>query len=94
MLLCLQGYGMTIVYRPSKEISLANNFSRLPNKKAKEAIDLDIKVDFIQFVQKLAQLHQGNNADSTLRELRDMILGGWPDAFKELDKNIGLIGMS
>ena len=52
MLLRLQGYDMKIVYRPGKEM---DGFSRLPNKIMKEAIGLDIKVDFVQFsAQKFA----------------------------------------
>ena len=47
MLLRLQGYDMTIVYRPGKEMTLADGFFRLPNKKTWEETNLDIKVDFV-----------------------------------------------
>lgn len=75
---------MIIAYRPGKEMSLADVFSRLPNKRLKEAIDLDIKVYFVQFsAQKLAQIQQAINADP------NNILRGWPDAFKAVSKDMG-----
>lgn len=49
MLLRLQEYDMVIKYRPSKEMLLTDGLSRLPNKKNKEVIDLNIKVNFVQF---------------------------------------------
>ena len=64
-------------------------FSRFSNKRVKKAIDLDIKVDFAQlFVQKLSQIQQATHADSTMCELSDMILRGWPDTFKEVGKDM------
>ena len=50
MLLRLQEYDMVIKYRPGSEMLLADGLSRLPSKKNKEVIDLDIKVDFVQFL--------------------------------------------
>ena len=89
MLLHLQGYDMTIVYRLGKEMTLADGFSRLPNKKTWEEIKLDIRVNFVQFsMKKLTQIDQATNADSTLCELREMISRGWPDTLKEISKNL------
>ena len=66
-------------------MALADGFSRLPNKRVKEAIDLD----FIQFsAQKLALIQLTTNADPTMCKLRNMILRSWLDAFKEVDKNM------
>ena len=74
---------MTIVYRTGKEMTLADGFSNLPNKKTREEINLDIKVDFVQFsMEKLTQIHQATNADPKLCELREMILRSCPDTFK------------
>ena len=51
MLLKLQEYDMVIKYQLGKEMLLADGQSKLPNKKnnPKEVIDLDVKVDFVQF---------------------------------------------
>lgn len=48
MLLCLKGYDMNITYHIGKEMILADGLSRFPNKR-KNAIDLDIKIDFVQY---------------------------------------------
>ena len=78
MLLRLQGYDMTIVYCLDKEMTLAGEFSRLPNKKTREEINLDIRVDFVQFsMEKLTKIH----ADPTLCKR-------CPDTFKEISKNV------
>ena len=47
MLLRLQEYDLSI-YRPRKEMTLANGFSRFPSKKTKE-INLNVSIDFVQF---------------------------------------------
>ena len=89
ILLGLQGYDMTIVYRPGKEMTLADGFFRLPNKKIREVINVDIRVDFVQFsMEKLTPIHQETNADPTLCELREMILRVWLDIFKEISKSL------
>ena len=49
MLLHLQEYDLSIIYCPGKEMTLADRFSRLPNKKTKEEINLNVRVDFVQF---------------------------------------------
>ena len=55
---------MVIKYRPGKEMLLVDGLSRLTNRKNKEVIDLDIKVDFVQFsTEKLTQICQATNAD-------------------------------
>ena len=89
MLLRLQEYDMVIKYRPGSEMLLADGLSRLPRKKNKEVIDLDIKVDFVQFsTEKLTQIRQATNADSTLCELKVRILKGWPESRRELHKDL------
>ena len=77
MLLRLQEYDLSIIYRPGKEMTLADGFSRLPNKKTKEEINLNVRVDFVQFsTEKLTQIHQATKADPILCELRKTILQG------------------
>ena len=79
---------MVIKYRPGKEMLLADGLSRLPNRKNKEVIDLDVKVDFVRFsTEKLNQTRQATNADSILCELRVQIQG-WPESCRELHKDL------
>ena len=90
MLLRLQEYDMVIKYRPGKEMLLADGLSRFPNKKKtkqnKEVIDLDVKVDFVQFSAE--KLTQATNANPILCELRVRILQGWPESRRELHKDL------
>ena len=89
MFLSLQEYDLSIIYRPGKEIILADGFSRLPNKKIKEEININVRVDFVQFfIEKLTQIHQATKADPILCELRETILQGWPNTFREISKNL------
>ena len=58
MLLRLQEYDLSIIYRPGKD-----GFSRLPNKKTEEEINLNVRVDFVQFsTEKLTQTPSGNES--------------------------------
>ena len=89
MLLRLQEYDLSIINRPSKEMTLAEGFSRLPNKKTNQEINLNVRVDFVQFSsEKLTQIHQATKADPILCELRETILQGWPNTFREINKNL------
>ena len=89
MLLRLQEYDLSIIYRPGKERTLVDGFSRLRNKKTKEEINLNVRVDFVQFsTEKLTQIHQATKADPILCELRETILQGWPNTFREISKNL------
>ena len=70
-------------------MTLADGFSRLPNRKTKEEIKLNVRVDFVQFsTEKLTQIHQATKADPILCELRETIPRGWPNTFREISKNL------
>ena len=89
MLLRLQEYDVSIIYLPGKEMTLADGFSRLPNKKTKEEINLNVRVDFVQFsTEKLTPIHQATKNDPILCELRETILQGWPNTFREISKSL------
>ena len=89
MLLRLQEYDQDIIYHPGKEMTLADGSSRLPNKKTKEEIKLNVRVDFVQFsTEKLTQIHQATKADPLICRLRENILQGWPNTFREISKNL------
>lgn len=67
-------------------MALSDELSRFPNKRNTETVDLDIKVDFVQFSKdkKLLPICQANSSDQILCELRDLILRGWPNQFREV----------
>ena len=89
MLLRLQEYDMVIKYRPGNEMLLADGLSWLPSEKNKELIELDIKVDLVQFsTEKLTQIRQAINANPILCELKVRILKSGPESRKELNKDL------
>ena len=80
---------MVIKYRLDNEMLLADGLSRLPSKKDKEVIDLDIKVDLVQFsTEKLTQIRQATNADPILCKLKVWILKGRPESCRQLNKDL------
>ncbi len=86
MLLRLQPYDVTVMYRPGKEILLADALSRLPGED-NHHIDLDVQINFVQFSsEKLTQIQQETASDHTLHALREIIINGWPSRMKELAK--------
>jgi transposase InsO family protein len=84
MLLRIQHYNLRIIYKPGKEVMLADALSRTPGEES-ETIDLDIKVDLVQFsTQKQAELRKATREDNELRTLTDIIVQGWPDRHKQV----------
>ena len=85
MLMEIQGYDVRIMYRPGKEMILADSLSRLPNKNNDYQIDLDLRVQFIQFSDdKLSNLKKASLIDPELSALRHVIFTGWPDSYKKV----------
>lgn len=84
MLMRLQHYDAKIVYRPGKELLLADGLSRLPLKDNKH-IELDVRVNLVHFSKdRLSQAQEETNKDEILTELREVIIQGWPKCRKEL----------
>lgn len=85
MLLEIQGYDVTISYRPGKEITLADGLSRLPNAEKSKPINLDLRIQFVQFgTTMLQQLKEESRKDTDLSALKEIIVEGWPAKQKEL----------
>ena len=71
MLLQLQGYDLTIRYRPGKEMILPDGLSRLSNTENNKPIQLDIKVHFVQFSsEKIPKLKKETGRDPQLASLK------------------------
>ena len=85
MFLDIQGYAYKIVYKPGKDIGLADALSRLPNPMNKEESPLDVRIEFIHFKNsKLEEIRENINRDPVLRELVEVITHGWPKKQNEL----------
>ena len=89
MLLEIQGYDFQIRYKPGKEVMLADGLSRLPNKAKNKEINLDIKIQYVQFTdEKMSELKRESARDPTLAALREIIVEGWPRQRNELPESL------
>ncbi|KAK6175793.1 hypothetical protein SNE40_014183 [Patella caerulea] len=85
MILKLQGYNFRIDYCPRKDMLLADALSRLPNLLNNDPIELDVRVNFIQFeTDSVKRLQDTTRNDPILNALHDYIHQGWPDTLKQL----------
>ena len=88
MMLRLQQYDVNIVYRPGKEMVLADSLSRLNPAKDKE-IDLEQSIYAVQFSHdRLQELKQKTDGDQELSTLKTIITDGWPDSAKDVPKTV------
>ncbi|XP_022099493.1 uncharacterized protein LOC110984016 [Acanthaster planci] len=86
MMLRLQPYDFTIIYKPGRDMVLADAMSRL-NPASGPAIPFDTTIYAMQFSRaRLSQLKQETASDSTLRPLAEIIMVGWPENAKDLPK--------
>ena len=89
MLLRLQPYDLTIRYRPGKEVPVPDALSRQPSPTESDHIELDTRVDFVQFSAEKLNLIQNETAkDATLSALKDMIVKSWPSKIRDLPKHL------
>lgn len=86
MLLRLQGYNVEVKYRPGPEMLIPDALSRQPVAQDQH-IDLDLRVQFVQFSQeKLNLIQQETASDQVLAELKEIIIHGWPTKLKDLSR--------
>ena len=84
MLLRLQNYDMKIIYRPGREMLVADTLSRYaPMPTPEVALDLAIHHVHITPEKKLA-FQQSIQDDPLLRSLAETIIAGWPEDIKDL----------
>ena len=84
MLLRLQNYDVKIIYRPGREMLVADTLSRYTPMPAPEvALDLAIHHMHITLEKKLA-FQQSIQDDPLLRSLAETIIAGWPEDIKDL----------
>ena len=87
MLLRLQNYGVIIRYQPGKTLLLADGLSRLVEDRPDPPVQLDVRVNLVQFSSdRVEQLREETAHDPVLAPLRDIIVSGWPDTERKLPK--------
>ncbi|XP_054769307.2 uncharacterized protein K02A2.6-like [Lytechinus pictus] len=88
MLLRLQPYDFNLVYKPGREVALADGLSRInPEKQPTMEFDKTIHGIYIS-PSKLKQMQDDTEANRSLKVLKDIILTGWPDDVKKVPKEV------
>ncbi|KAL0148840.1 hypothetical protein M9458_055849 [Cirrhinus mrigala] len=104
MLIMMQGYNYSIVYRPGNQMILADTLSRLPNPENNEDIELDERIDGLDAEfedpehhtvaiknfspNKQEALRTETAKDPKLSALKEIIHQGWPDRIQDLPKDL------
>ena len=87
-MLRLQPYDFEIIYRPGREMVLADSMSRLNPRKGPQ-IALDKTIHVVQFsTDKLREMQEHTNNDEDLHVLKEIILHGWPETPRQVPKSI------
>ena len=102
LFLRLQGYNFTLTYKPGSDLILSDTLSRLPNPENNREIALDLRVDGIELDdldmipitllnfsnERLTQLKEQTDKDPVLRQVKAVIIEGWPESVKQCHPEI------
>lgn len=102
MLLRIQGYNVSITYRPGTQMIVADALSRLPNPNKSGDMDTNVIVHTIdenpEFLREISminvskerqiQIQTETARDATLNALKDVIYTGWPENIKGLTQDL------
>ena len=91
MLLRLQPYEFRIIHISGKSIGLADCLSRLPVGEADALLEDDLMVCPADSIagKEHAMIVEATQEDPELKQLRKMIISGWPEMKAELAHNVG-----
>ena len=83
MLLLSQRYNFTIIYRPGKDVPIADALSRISPLKEEEIRGINVEVHQLDTLlhaspARLEDVRQDTTADTTLSVVADIIQRGWP----------------
>ena len=87
MLLCLQKYDYTIVFRPGKEMVLADHFSQFPSRKEYMPIELHQNIHIVLLEPDRLNIVRGAiERDPIHSTVYRLTLNGWPDRVYEVPR--------
>ena len=88
MRLALQKYDLEITYKPGREMIFADMLSRFSPQPGAE-IKLDQTIHLVEFsMEKLREVQECTAKDEILRQLREVVMTGWPDQASDLPKHL------
>ncbi len=89
MLLEVQGFDFTIRYKPGPQMHLADPLSRLKPIPSPEIEGMNVQVLHIKFGRNiLDQIREYNNGNADMILLRETIIEGWPENFRDVPRAI------
>ena len=90
MILTTQRYSINIVYRPGKELVLADTLSRAFLQDDDESLEEKFEVNVLSTIAlpnlQLTQLKEETKKDNQLQKLTTTITNGWPEKRKDVPK--------
>ena len=98
ILLKIHQYRVQIIYKPGPEIFIADWLLRHNHRKGKDKQikGMDVQVDAIQATMEMpecvsvAEIQQASSLDNHLKQLKDIMITGWPDSRDELHVDLQL----
>ena len=91
MMLRLQRYNLDVIYKRGRELYIADALSRahLPSTdQAKEMEEYEVMVVDVLSAHRVEELKRETLADPLCRRLAEVDSAGWPDAFRELPRDL------
>ena len=87
MLLRLQKYDYTLIYKPGKEMTLADRLSRFPSNKENTPIELHQNIQHLTFTSDRINIIRGSiERDPILSTVYQLTLNGWPDRISQVPR--------
>ena len=87
MLLQLQKCDYTLIYKPGKEMILADRFSRFPSNKVNMPIELHQNKQHVTFTTDRINIIRGSiERDPILSTVYRLTLNGWPDSISQVPR--------
>ena len=90
MLMNICQYDYEIEHVPGKYMVMPDTFSRLSQDDNAEIPGLHVQIHSLVDVSddRLIQLRQDTEGDSTLQKLKDLVSSGWPSSLKKVDPDV------
>ena len=87
MLLQLQKYDYMLIYKPGKEMTLADRLSRFPLNKGNTPIELHQNIQHLTFTSDRINFIRGSvKRDPILSTVYQLTLNGWPDRISKVPR--------
>ena len=87
VLLQLQKYDYTLIYKPGKEMTLADRVSRFPLNKENTLIELHQNIQHLTFSSDRINIIRGSiERDPILSTVHWLTLNGWPDRISKVQR--------